>query len=575
MATKPRSNLNTTECVGRGARAQEHPWLKAYPNTVSWDSPLKPALLGGLLDQSVAAYGPNSCTYFMGKRLSYAEIGALSDRAAKGLRQLGVGEGVKVGLFMPNTPAFVIFYYGVLKAGGTVVNFNPLYSLEEIEFQTRDCGAKIMVTLDLELTYGKIAALLQRGALGTAVVVSFTSLLPALKSVGFRLTQRAKLATVSGPADRSKVILAPDLLNNDGRYERPSITPEAIAVLQYTGGTTGMPKGAMLSHANLSVNVGQIQAWQNSIAKNGDRILGVLPLFHVFAMTAVMNFGISHGLEIVLLPKFELIPTLKLIGKLRPVMMPGVPTLFNAILRHPHIANFDLSSLKYCIAGGAALPLEVKRGFEKISGATLVEGYGLSETSPVVSCNPPDAPREGSIGLPLPGTEISIRSLDDPHVQLTQGETGEICIAGPQVMTGYWNKPQDTEDCFVGRFFRTGDVGYMDEDGYVFIVDRIKDMINASGFKVYPRRIEDALYEHPAVAEATVIGIPDAYRGEAPKAFVKLKEGKEATAEEIIHFLKDKLSKLELPAEIEFRDELPKTLVGKLSRRELRAETRR
>jgi long-chain acyl-CoA synthetase len=575
MATKPHSAFKTTVSVGEEPAAQEHPWLKAYPETVSWDFPLKPALLGELLDRSVATYGPNPCTYFMGRRLSYAEIGALSDRAARGLRELGVGEGVKVGLFMPNTPAFVIFYYGVLKAGGTVVNFNPLYSLEEIEFQIRDSGAKLMVTLDLDLTYAKVAALLQRGALDGAVVASFTSLLPTLKSVGFRLTQRAKLAAVDGTRARGKVVLAQDLLNNDGRYERPSITPESIAVLQYTGGTTGTPKGAMLSHANLSINVGQVKAWQNSIATDGDRILGVLPLFHVFAMTAVMNFGISHGLEIILLPKFELIPTLKLIAKLRPVIMPGVPTLFNAMLRHPHVANFDLSSLKYCIAGGAALPPEVRRGFEKISGATLIEGYGLSETSPVVSCNPPKAPREGSIGLPLPGTEISIRSLDDPHIELKQGETGEICIAGPQVMTGYWNRPQDTEDCFVGRFFRTGDVGYMDEDGYVFIVDRIKDMINASGFKVYPRRIEDALYEHPAVAEATVIGIPDAYRGEAPKAFVKLKEGKDATAAELIHFLKDKLSKLELPAEIEFRDELPKTLVGKLSRRELRSETKR
>jgi long-chain acyl-CoA synthetase len=256
-------------------------------------------------------------------------------------------------------------------------------------------------------------------------------------------------------------------------------------------------------------------------------------------------------------------------------MMPGVPTLFNAMLRHPHIANFDLSSLEYCISGGAALPLEVKRGFEAISGSTLVEGYGLSETSPVVCCNPIDAVREGSIGLPLPATEISIRSLDDPSQEMPRGEPGEICVTGPQVMVGYWNKPQETERSFVGRYFRTGDVGYMDEDGYIFIVDRIKDMINSSGFKVYPRRIEDALYKHAAVAEATVIGIPDEYRGEAPKAFVKLKDGKEATAEELLSFLRGKLSKFELPAEIEFRDELPKTMVGKLSKKELRTEARR
>ena len=433
MGTKPNPKAwkarSSLESAHSEAPARPHPWLKAYPKSVTWDVKIEPKLLGDQLDQAVAAYGARPCTYFMGKRLSYAEIGALSDRAAKGLREEGVGEGVKVGLFMPNTPAFVIFYYGVLKAGGTVVNFNPLYSLEEIETQIRDSGVKIMVTLDLALTYDKIEALLKRRALERAVVVSFTSLLPALKSVGFKLTQRAKLAAVGRAGERARLVRAEDLLANDGRFERPAITPDAIAVLQYTGGTTGTPKGAMLSHANLSVNIGQLETWQNRIVSAGDRIVGVLPLFHVFAMTTVMNFGINHGLEIILLPKFELILTLKLIAKLRPIMMPGVPTLFNAMLRYPHIGNFDLTSLKYCMAGGAPLPIEVKRGFEAISGAILVEGYGLSETSPVAACNPPDAPREGSIGLPLPATEISIRSLDDPTVEVKTGETGEICIS--------------------------------------------------------------------------------------------------------------------------------------------------
>jgi long-chain acyl-CoA synthetase len=287
-----------------------------------------------------------------------------------------------------------------------------------------------------------------------------------------------------------------------------------------------------------------------------------------------MNFGVSSGMEMILLPKFELIPTLKLIGRLRPTVMPGVPTLFNAMLRHPRINRFDLSSLEFCISGGAALPVEVKRGFEELAGCTLVEGYGLSETSPVVSCNPLDSLKEGSIGLPLPGTETSIRSLDNPAEEMECGQPGEICVAGPQVMTGYWKKPEETESAFVGRFFRTGDVGYMDEDGYIFIVDRIKDMINAAGFKVYPRRIEEALYEHLAVAEACVVGVPDEYRGEAPKAFVRLKEGREVTALELIAFLRPKLSKLELPVAIEFREELPKTMIGKLSKKALRPQTK-
>jgi long-chain acyl-CoA synthetase len=276
-------------------------------------------------------------------------------------------------------------------------------------------------------------------------------------------------------------------------------------------------------------------------------------------------------MEIILVPKFELIETLKLIDKLRPTVMPGVPTLFNAIVRHPRIKNFDLTSLEFCISGGAALPVEVKRAFENLCSCSLVEGYGLSETSPVATCNPLDRePKEGSIGLPLPATEISIRSLEDPEIEMPLGEAGEICIAGPQVMSGYWNKPEETAASFVGRFLRTGDVGFMDEEGFTFIVDRIKDMINASGFKVYPRRIEDALYEHGAVAEVIVIGIPDTYRGEAPKAFVRLKEGMQATQAELLDFLSKKLSKIELPAEIEFRDELPKTMVGKLSKKELR-----
>jgi long-chain acyl-CoA synthetase len=555
------------------AVAGAHPWLKSYPKGVDWGMRLEPALLGGMLDAAVAAYGARPCTYFLGRRLSFSEIGRLSDRAAKGLQALGVGEGVKVGLLLPNTPSSVIYYHAILKAGGTVVNFNPLYSVEEIAFQARDSGTKIMVSLDLAAIFEKVETLLATGVLDKAVVVSLASLLPPLKSVGLKLRRGPKLAHISASSVRSKILPERDLLANDGHYVRPAITPDAVAVLQYTGGTTGTPKGAMLTHANLSINVAQVTAWWNRPPAEGDRVIGILPLFHVFAMTTVMNFGVSQGMELILLPRFELIEALKLITKLKPTMMPGVPTLYNAMMRHPHIGNFDLTSLEFCISGGAALPIEVKRGFEAISGCKLTEGYGLSETSPVATCSPHDRPsKEGSIGLPLPGTEISIRSLADPALEMPQGESGEICIAGPQVMPGYWNQPEETANAFVGRFFRTGDVGYMDEEGFIFIVDRIKDMINASGFKVYPRRIEDALYEHPAVAEVTVIGIPDAYRGEAPKAFIKLKDAEKATAEQLLDFLRTKLSKIELPAEIEFRDELPKTMVGKHSKRELRAE---
>jgi long-chain acyl-CoA synthetase len=549
------------------------PWLKAYPAGISWERRFKPGLVHQLLDDAAAAFGSRPCTYFLGKRLSYAEIGALSDRVAKGLRALGVGEGIKVGLLLPNSPTFVIFYFGVLKAGGTVVNFNPLYSIEEMEFQIRDSDTKIMVTLDLKILFEKVETMLADGVLEKAVVADFAALLPPLKRIGLKLSGRVKRVRIGRSRMRRQIVREADLLANDGRYERPVITPDSIAVLQYTGGTTGTPKGAMLTHANIAINVAQVKLWGNRPPEVVDRVLGVLPLFHVFAMTTVMNFGVASGMEMVLLPKFELIGTLKLIGKLKPTVMPGVPTLFNAMLRHPSIKRFDLSSLEFCISGGAALPIDVKRGFEALTGSSLVEGYGLSETSPVATCNPLDVTREGSIGLPLPGTEISIRSLEDPTEEVARGEPGEICIAGPQVMTGYWKKPSETETAFVGRFFRSGDVGYMDDEGFIYIVDRIKDMINAAGFKVYPRRVEDALYEHSAVAECCVVGVPDAYRGEAPKAYVRLKEGHDATAIELMAFLRPKLSKLELPVAIEFRDELPKTMIGKLSKKELRAQT--
>jgi long-chain acyl-CoA synthetase len=553
--------------------APSHPWLKAYPEGVNWGMSFEPELVTSLLDAAVVTNGARPCTYFLGRRLSFAEIGRLSDQAAHGLQALGVGEGVKVGLLLPNSPTFVIFYHGILKAGGTVVNFNPLYSVEEIEFQARDSGTRIMVTLDLAATFDKVEPLLTSGALDHAVVASFAKLLPAIKSLGVKLRRGPKLAKIGASPEKAKILRERDVLANGGNYQRPTFTPDAIAVLQYTGGTTGAPKGAMLTHANLSTNVRQLTLWWNHPAQEGDRVLGILPLFHVFAMTTVMNFCISQGLEMILMPRFELIEALKLINKLKPTMMPGVPTLYNAMMHHPHVRNFDLTSLKYCISGGAGLPLEVKHGFEAVSGCMLTEGYGLSETSPVATCNPRDRPpKAGSIGLPLPATEVSIRSLDDPTIEMPCGEPGEICIAGPQVMHGYWNRPEETRNAFVGRFFRSGDVGYMDEEGFVFIVDRIKDMINCSGFKVYPRRIEETLYQHPSVAEATVIGVADPYRGEAPKAFVKLKEGAEATTSELLDFLRPKLSKLELPSAIEFRDELPKTMIGKHSKKELRAE---
>ncbi|MFQ5626075.1 MAG: AMP-binding protein, partial [Methyloligellaceae bacterium] len=424
------------------------------------------------------------------------------------------------------------------------------------------------------MLFEKADALLERGNLKTAIICHFPEMLPPLKSFLFRLLKSKQLAGINSARKPDRIVFERDVLENNGAYTRPRISPKRdIAVLQYTGGTTGTPKGAMLTHANLTINIQQVDAWATNLGEEGEIGLGVLPLFHVFAMTTVLNFGVARGFEMVLVPKFDLDEVFKLIRKTRPTIFPGVPTLYNAILHHPKVNSTGLSSLKFCISGGAALPAEVKRGFEALSGCSLVEGYGLSETSPVATCNPVEgALTEGSIGIPLPATVISIRSIDRPEKEMPLGEDGEICIAGPQVMPGYWKKPNETKDAFTGKFFRTGDIGHMDKDGYIFIVDRLKDMINASGFNIYPRRIEEAIYEHEAVEEVTVIGVPDKYRGEAPAAYIKLRKGHSATAEDILAFLKPKISKIEMPRDIEFRDDLPKTMIGKLSKKELREE---
>ncbi|HRN85199.1 MAG TPA: AMP-binding protein, partial [Hyphomicrobium sp.] len=373
---------------------------------------------------------------------------------------------------------------------------------------------------------------------------------------------------------RDIIRLETEVLTDPQTFSPVPIDPETdIAVLQYTGGTTGTPKGAMLTHANVYLNVEQIVAWAPSLVPGQEKVLAVLPFFHVFAMTVVLNLGVRIAAEQILMPRFTLADALDLITRHRPTLMPGVPTLFNAILNHPNIKSYDLTSLKFCISGGAALPLEIKERFEEATACALVEGYGLSEASPVVTCNPLEGPvKSGSIGLPLPDTIVSLRDLTDPTREVPQGERGEVCVAGPQVMKGYWNRPQETQDQFVGEFVRTGDVGVMDEDGFFFIVDRIKDLIICSGYNVYPRRVEEALYEHAAVEEVIVIGIADKYRGEAPKAFVKLKEGEEATKAILMKHLEGKLSKIEMPADIEFRDKLPRTMIGKLSKKELKAE---
>ncbi len=552
----------------------EFPWQKCYPEGVKWDDEFegKPHFL--LLEQAVKSYGSLICTTFLGKSLTYQEIGERADKLAAGLQEMGIGKGDKVGLFLPNSPTYVYFYFAILKAGATVVNYNPLYTVEELEFQVRNSETSHMVTLDLKLLFEKCEALMVNGALSKTIVASFAELLPPVKSLLFRTLKQKDLAKISSSSQSNNCILEDDILKSGASFTPVEINPDTdIAVLQYTGGTTGRPKGAMLTHANLSIQAEQIMRACLTLRPGHEVMMGILPFFHVFAMTVVLNIGVSLGARLLLMPKFEMKDALKLMRKEKPTLMPGVPTLFNALCNLNPAPISALENLTLCISGGAPLPPALIDEFAEICPATLIEGYGLSETSPVLTCNPPTGViKPGSIGVPLPQTIISIRSLEDPSVEMPQGEKGEICAKGPQVMPGYWNAKEETDNVFVGDYFRTGDIGYMDEDGYTFIVDRLKDLILCSGFNVYPRHVEDAIYKHTAVEEVTVIGIPDDYRGEAPKAFVKLKTGQSLTKEQLLEFLSTKLSKIELPEEIEFRDELPKTMVGKLSKKELRDE---
>jgi long-chain acyl-CoA synthetase len=559
--------------TAQDAASAERPWLKSYAPGVPWDFTLAGEPVFKLIDDAADISPTRPCTTFLGRTLSYGDVGELVNRAAAGLQQIGVIKGTKVGLFLPNTPTFLIYYYAVLKAGGIVVNYNPLYTLEELTYQVKDSETELMITLDLKLLFDKVEALIGDGTLKGAVICSFPALLPATKAIPFKLFKSRELARPRSSPVRDKLRLEAEILSDPAIFTAVDVRGSDIAVIQYTGGTTGTPKGAMLTHANIYINVLQIAAWAPNLDYAKEKSLACLPFFHVFAMTVVMNLGVKFAAEIFLMPRFVLNDALELIHRNRMTVLAGVPTLFNAVLNHPRIDSYDFTCLKFCISGGAALPVEVKTAFDQATRCSLVEGYGLSESSPVATCNPLEGPvPRGSIGLPLPGTVVTLRDLSDPAKEVARGERGEICIEGPQVMKGYWNKPAETAAQFAGAALRTGDVGIMDEDGFFFIVDRIKDLIICSGYNVYPRRIEEALHEHGAVEEAIVIGIPDKYRGEAPKAFVKLKAGQETNRAELMAHLERKISKLELPADIEFRDALPKTMIGKLSKKELKAE---
>ncbi len=533
-----------------------------------WCRAFTPRPVHEYLEETVKTYGDRPAADFLGKVWTYREYGELVDKTAAGLQAMGVKRGVHVGLCLPNTPYYTIFYFAILKVGGTVVNFNPLYVERELAFQARDADVRIMVTMDLALIYDKVEAIRRENVLDRIIVCPMAAILPQPKKILFSLFKRKELANI--PNDAAHVRFE-DLQSVPGKATPVSIDPTTdVAVLQYTGGTTGVPKGAMLSHQNLSANIEQMQCIFERAEPGKEKLLCVLPFFHVFAMTVGQNLAVVLAAEMVLQPRFEMKALLDVIKRKKVTLFPGVPTIYTAINNSPLTKNYDLSTIRICLSGGAPLQVEVKESFEKLTGCVLVEGYGLTESSPVAAVNPLDgSSRAGSIGRLAPGTEAKFCDVENPGELAKPGEKGELCLKGPQIMLGYWKRPDDTEQTIEEGYLHTGDVGYQDEDGFIYLVDRIKDLILCSGYNVYPRVIEEAVYQHEAVEECIVIAVPDTYRGQAPKAFVKLKEGAELTAEDLKTFLQNHLSKIEMPRAIEFRSELPKTMVGKLSKKEL------
>ncbi|WP_017186306.1 long-chain-fatty-acid--CoA ligase [Alkalibacillus haloalkaliphilus] len=545
------------------------PWLKHYPEEIPQTIDYDNRTLQSYLVESTENYPDKTAINFLGKDLTFQELFDSARKVANYLQILGVEKGDRVAIMLPNTPQAVMSYYGALLAGAVVVQTNPLYTERELEYQMKDSGAKVIVCLDILLP--RVNAIREETELEHVVTTRIKDYLPFPKNVVQPILQKREYGLVVKPEHGGDTHVWTNIMDDTTvEYEEHDIDPqEDLALLQYTGGTTGYPKGVMLTHSNLVSNTQMCQKWLYKTEYGKETVLGILPFFHVYGMTTVMILSVMMAQKMVLIPKFDVDNVLKAIHKERPTLFPGAPTIYIGLLNHPKLTKYDLSSIEACISGSAPLPVEVQEQFEKVTGGRLVEGYGLTETSPVTHANFVwENRRAGTIGVPWPDTDAKVFNADTNEEQPV-GEVGEIAVKGPQVMKGYWNKPDETEQSLKDGWFYTGDMGYMDEDGYFYIVDRKKDMIIAGGFNIYPREVEEVLYEHEGIQEAVVAGIPDPYRGETVKAYIVLKEDVELTEEELDQFCRENLAAFKVPKLYEFRDELPKTAVGKILRRKL------
>ncbi len=553
------SDMSERDDAGR-----PYPWLAQYPRGVPSAVAVPDGGVDGLFASAAAKYPDRPFLNFRGRRTTYGEAAGRIGRAAAGLRRLDVGACSRVGLCLPNLPDGVLSYFAVLTAGATVVNLDPLAAEPQLVRQITDSGSEVIVTVDLQPIFGRVLAALNQTSVRHVVVCRIARMLPFPQGLAFRLREHARLARL--PRD-PRVLDFTRLTDAAAAGPARSAGPRAgVAVIQYTGGTTGHPKGAMLSHANLCANVMQLRAWFTRADPGAERFLAVLPFFHCFGMTAVMNFAVALGGELVIEPRFRPAETLRAIERYGVTMLVGVPALFRALLECPTIGRTDFSSLKVCVSGGDVLPESLARRFVAQTGVRLAEGYGLTECAPVVTCSNPleGVERPGSCGLPLPGTEVAILATEPPARALPAGEIGEICVRGPQVMRGYWQQPDATRETLRDGWLHTGDLGRLDEDGHLYFVSRRPEVIAVRGYKVYARIVEDAIRLHPAVAEVAVVAMPDPVRGEVPKAYLVLKDGATLDAAALHAFLADRVSPVEMPRDFVFRSSLPKSSFGKI-----------
>ncbi len=559
----------------------DKPWVKFYDKGVPAKPDYPPDLLvHRFLEKTAEKFPDRPATVFpaaLGKRLlagmlTFRELEGAANRFANALASLGVKKGDRVAIHLPNSPQFVISYFGALKAGAIVIAFNPLYTAPEVERQLNDCGAETMVTMTK--FYPIVKQVQANTQVKRVIVTNIKEYFHPLVKFLFTLAREKKDGhrVAVGPEDHRFADL---LARAPATRPAVSLRPEDVALLQYTGGTTGVPKGAILTHRNLGSNLVQSAAWRPDSRPGQESSICVLPFFHLYGMQVGMNNMIYLGGAMILFPRFEMDPVLMAIDRYKPTLFPGVPTLYIAINNYKDIAEHDLKSIQACLSGAAPLPLEVETQFEKLISGKVVEGYGLTESGPVATSNPLAGVRKpGSIGIPFPDTELKIVDPENPARDLAVGEVGEIAIKGPQVFQGYWNRPEETAKTLREGWLITGDIGKQDTDGYFYIVERKKDMIISSGFKIFPRDVEEVLFEHPKIQDVAVVGIPDPYSGEVPKAFVVLKRGETATEKEILDFCAAHLAKYKVPHAVEFRASLPKTIIGKVLRRTLQEEAK-